>query len=110
MTHQKSIFENWKTSIVIRIKDSENLDELLEILEDEYSCIDNYRKDNSHKVWNMKLNNEELNIILDGLTDTKIRIKEKEIPSDFDYKTKLFALTKRVERKNHTHQEGDVSI
>jgi len=50
MTHQKSIFENWKTSIVIRIKDSENLDELLEILEDESSCIDNYREDNSHKV------------------------------------------------------------
>ena len=47
----------------------------------------------------MKLNNEELNIILDGLTDTKIRLKNEMIKESLEYKTKLSALTRRVERQ-----------
>ena len=47
----------------------------------------------------MRFTNEELNIILDGLTDTKIRLKRERIKEDFDYKTKLSALTRRVERE-----------
>ena len=47
----------------------------------------------------MKLNNEELNIILDGLTDTKIRLKNEMIQESLEYKIKLSALTIRVERQ-----------
>lgn len=47
----------------------------------------------------MKLSSEDLNILLDGTEDTKIRIKEKEIPEDFDYKTKVDVLNRRIKRE-----------
>jgi len=45
----------------------------------------------------MKLNDEELNIILDGLEDTKIRIGKEEVKESYDYFQKVMILKRRVE-------------
>jgi len=47
----------------------------------------------------MKLNDEELNIILDGLEDTKIRIGKGEVKESHDYFQKVMILKRRIERE-----------
>ena len=47
----------------------------------------------------MKLNDEELNIILDGLEDTKIRIGKEEVKESHDYFQKVMILKRRIERE-----------
>ena len=50
----------------------------------------------------MKLNKEELQLISDGLEDTLIRLKEKQIEEDFEtYTSKVIILLRRIRREQN---------
>lgn len=55
----------------------------------------------------MKFNIEELNLLLDGLSDTKIRIGKGEVKESYDYIQKILILKKRIERELTTSFHGD---
>lgn len=58
----------------------------------------------------MKLSDEDLNILLDGTEDTKIRIKREELKESTDYKIKVEVLNKRIKRELKRRQKKFVKL